>query len=132
MVKNLVMTVLILSSIFSKSVKAEDVISLEKDQKAPFSGVLFSPEKANEVKRKILERDLYKELSESQDRTISLYKSNSELADKKLDLLTTQNDKLAVALKDAQGMNTLERVALFALGVLATVGAGIAITRLAR
>lgn len=109
-----------------------DVVELQPDQLAPFHGLLFTIEKASEMKGQLLERDLYKELSNSQQHSIDLLKVNSDLSEKKVNILLEQNDKIAENLRSAQGMTNLERFAFFALGVLATVGAGLTIKNITK
>lgn len=122
--------ILIICLITSGTVRAEDTVLIEKEQKAPFAGILFSLPKANEIRGQLLERDLYKELSDSQQKTIQLYKSNNELSESKVNMLLEQNDKLSASLRSSQSLNTWECVGLFTLGILATVGAGLAIRSL--
>lgn len=111
---------------------ADTSVALDKDQKAPFAGILMDQEKANSVKIGLLERDLYKELSESQNRSIGLLKQNMTYSEDKVNKLLEQNDKLSERLQSAQGMNTWERIGFFVLGIAATVGAGLAIRSISR
>lgn len=124
---------LILSLIFSLSVSNcyadTDIVELQPNQLAPFHGLLFTPEKANSIKAQLLDGDLYKQLSESQQHSIDILKQNMDLSEKKVSMLLDQNDKLSESLKSAQGMNNLERIGLVVLGVVMTVGAGLAIRK---
>lgn len=122
-----------LSLIFSLSASNcyadTDVVELQPNQLAPFHGLLFTPEKANSIKAQLLDGDLYKQLSESQQHSIDILKQNMDLSEKKVSMLLDQNDKLSESLKSAQGMNNLERIGLVLLGVVMTVGAGVAIKK---
>lgn len=88
---------------------------------------IFSPEKAKNVRDKLIDGDTYQKLNESLSKSIELYKSNDQLQQNKINLLLEQNNKLAVRLHDSQSLNNWERFGLFLLGIAATVGAGIAI-----
>ena len=58
-------------SLISHSLLADPVI-ITKDQKAPFDGLLFSEQKASEMKNKLLEIPSF-------EKSIELYKKNEEL-----------------------------------------------------
>ncbi len=118
---------LLLSLLFYSPALANTSVALDKDQKAPFAGVLMDPEMANSVKSGLLERDLYKEITESQAHSIDLLKQNSTYSEDKVTKLLAQNDKLSEQLQSAQSLNTWEKVGLVLLGVAVTVGAGVAL-----
>jgi hypothetical protein len=110
------MTCLLLTiSLISHSLLADPTI-LTKGQAAPYDGLLFSQEKASEVKNQLLEIPSFK-------KSIELYQKNEELYQKKIDTLTVANDKLATTLYDVKDVNIWERVLWFSLGVIATSGA---------
>lgn len=123
---------LIFSLIANNSYAATDVVELQQNEMAPFHGLLFTPEKANAMKAHLLDGDLYKQLSDSQQHSIDLLKQNMDLSEKKVSMLLEQNDKLSETLKSAQGMNNLERIGLVVLGVVMTVGAGLAVRKVAQ
>jgi hypothetical protein len=118
--------------ILSQNVRADKSIEIPAAELTPFASILMDKEKADKVHIQLLERDLYEELSDSQQKTINLYKSNQSLEDEQIKTLTSQNDKLSESLKSAQGMNNLERFGIFALGVIATIGAGLAIQHISK
>jgi hypothetical protein len=99
---------------------SQDTIYIEKDTKAPFSGILFTETKAREIKIQLEERDTFKLLNESYTRSLDLTISNMRLKDEQLDLVLKQNTKLSMALRDQKDFNTWERIGWFALGVVAT------------
>lgn len=111
----------------NEPVSVPDVLSLNKGDNAPFAGLLFSIEKSNAIKAQLVQLDLYKELSDSQQKSIDFLKANQELEEKKVNTLLEQNDKLSEQLKSTQSFNNWERIAIFTLGIIATVGAGFAI-----
>lgn len=108
-------------TIVNKPLYADDAIVLTKGQAAPFAGVLLPENKANEVYNDLKN---YKLLNESLEKSISLYKNNEMLYDKKITMLSDQNDKLAVNLQQARTTSNWEKVLWFGLGFL-SVGLGI-------
>lgn len=99
---------------------AEDVIRLEKDKPAPFTGYLFTDSKTKEIRIQLLEREAYKELNESLEKTNSLYKQNTEMKDQQIKIITEQNTNLAKNLREERSTSNWERFMWFGLGVLAT------------
>ena len=102
------------------NVYAEDVLVLQKGDAAPYTGLLFPQDKANEARIGIIERDSYKSLYDSARRQISLFQTDSELKDKKIDLLLAQNDKLAVNLERARDTSDWMKLAYVGLGIVIT------------
>jgi hypothetical protein len=107
--------------IVSKSAFADDALVLNKGQPAPFTGLLLTEDKANEVYNDIKK---YKLLNESLEKSVILYKQNEELYDKKVNILLQQNDKLSENLLQARTTSNWEKVLWFGLGFL-SVGLGI-------
>ena len=120
-IKNLLTILLVSLTIVNKPLYADDAIVLTKGQAAPFAGVLLPENKANEVYNDLKN---YKLLNESLEKSISLYKNNEMLYDKKITMLSDQNDKLAVNLQQARTTSNWEKVLWFGLGFL-SVGLGI-------
>jgi len=111
--------ILLVFSIFSHSVIADPVL-IESGQKAPFSGSLYPTEEAVKLKRRLLDADIYEELTKSYERSINLYKANETIQENKVKVLMEQNDKLAISLRSEREMTGWERFGWFALGVVAT------------
>lgn len=116
----LISTILLISFASVNCFADDDVIKLEKDQKAPWTGVLFSQSKASELVTVTKERDNYKLLTESLERSIVLYKQNDELQNSKVSMLMEQNDYLSKSLKSSRDFSNIERIVWFFGGVLAT------------
>lgn len=95
--------------IISNTCFAQDSIFIDKDTKAPFSGYLLPEEKVKELRNNTLERDLYK--------------TESELRERQVKLLSEQNDKLATTLQSTSSLSSWEKIGFFALGILVTGGA---------
>lgn len=104
-------------------VRAEDAAYLEKDQKAPFTGILIKPETVQDLRKAVIERDSLSQEKASFERSLELYKKKDELQEKKLGILLEQNDKLALRLGEERSMGTWERIGLISVGLVA---AGIA------
>lgn len=109
--------------IFSTSLNisfAADVVEVKKDQPAPFAGFLFPPEKAQDVKDRLVDADRLKEINESYKRSIELYKDNEKLHEERMVKTMAQADNLAKNLYEARSTSSLEKFGYFFLGVLGT------------
>ncbi len=98
-------------------------ISLTKDEKAPFAGVLFDNEDANKAKNSLIEIDLLNKLN-------GLYLKNTDIDNQKITILMQQNDVLSKNLQSAQEMHTWEKIAYIGLGVLAVSLGGLLVSRI--
>ena len=119
-------------SILSTNSKAEDAVYVQKDERAPFSGVLTTVEHSKVIATRLIEGDTYKALTESYQKTLELYKSNGELSEKKVNILLEQNDKLSEQLKSSQSLNDFQKALLFGIGVVTTIGAGLLVHEIAK
>lgn len=99
---------------------AQDVQYLSKDQKAPFEGFLFTASKASELKDAVIERDNYKLINLSLEKSLELEKKNSELQNQKVNVVLEQNLNLTKSLNEERSMTNWERVLWFGLGVIGT------------
>lgn len=102
---------------------AFNTVNLQKDEKAPFAGILFNNEDANKLRVQLLERDTYESLNVSYEKSLKLMKDNEVLRDEQVKLLTESQLRLIRQLKDEKEVGTWERIAWFALGVVATSAA---------
>jgi len=102
---------------FSTTIKADtDVVFIDKNSPAPFSGILFTELKAKEVRADILESDKTKILLQSE-----LFKSQRlqqiiELKETEIELYRKQNQRLLVNERSSDSLTYI----WFGLGVLAT------------
>lgn len=99
---------------------SNEAVPLEKGSAAPYSGILFDTEKANILKNAVIERDGYKLLNESYERSLKLSQDNQNLYIQQRDLFKEQNDKLATDLYNERQSSTLGHILWFTLGVVAT------------
>ena len=102
------------------SVYAQDVIRLEQNTPAPYTGILFPEAKAIEIKNQLIEKDYQDIIIKSQARSLDLFKSNEEYYNKQKDILDLQNDKLAKELYEARQTSHWEILGWFGLGVVTT------------
>lgn len=90
--------------IFSSVANSLEVVAIEKDQKAPFSGVLMDNEKSNQIKNQLLERDYFEKANKSLNNQLEIY---VKITKEQQDLLNNSNSELT-------------KTIYFSLGVLAT------------
>jgi hypothetical protein len=117
--------------IFSTSVKAEDVISLNKGDKAPFTGILMDNAKANNIRLQLVEADFNKALNTSYERSIQLYKQNEKMQEDKTTALLKQNEILLQRIRSDESMSTLKSIGWMTLGILVTVAGGLIVQKAA-
>jgi hypothetical protein len=99
-----------------KTEEVQDVVFIEKNQPAPYSGLLFPESKAREVRSDLLEKDkLELKLANEQSKSKSLYQI-IELKNSEIELYNKQNTRL-LKLEDNSEMM---RYIWFGLGVLVT------------
>ena len=98
------------------NVEANDVVFIEKNQPAPFSGILFSEQEAKQIRRDLLEADkTILQLQSSNSKSETLLQI-IELKTEEIELYRAQNNRL---IKSEQTSETM-RYVWFGLGVLAT------------
>lgn len=115
--------VFVILSLIGNLCYAEDVTFLNQGDKAPYTGYLFTESKTKEVRIQLLERDSYKALNDSYEKTNVWLKQNIDLKDQQITIVSQRNDDLAKALREEKTANNWERIFYFAIGVLATSAA---------
>jgi hypothetical protein len=116
-----IFSIIVSSTIFlNNAVLANEVVFLEQNKPAPYSGVLFPAEKANELRKMAIELETLRALNESYIKSIGLYQKTIQLHDEKFNLLNQQNDRLSEALVESRRSSDLQKVIWFTLGVLAS------------
>lgn len=111
---------MIFSIIGSSFAKADEVTLIDKGSPAPFKGYLFPEDKALKFKNELQELDRLKELVVSYDKSISLYKSNEELYNHKINVLLEQNNKLVDSIGKTEERDKWENRLWFILGMTVT------------
>ncbi len=98
------------------NVEANDVVFIEKNQPAPFSGILFSEQEAKQIRRDLLESDkTILQLHTANEKSKALSQI-IELKSEEIELYRAQNTRLIKAEQTSETM----RYVWFGLGVLAT------------
>lgn len=120
--KKLIALILILV-VNNPPIFADDPVIINKDDKAPFSGLLFSKDKAANLKNAVLERDALKQTNQSLQKSLDLRVDTQNQLETKVNLLSKDNDTLANNLRTERDANKYTYIFYFALGVIATSAA---------
>lgn len=113
MLKNLLIGLILATSLTSR---AQDAISIQKGQPAPYSGVLFSEDRANSIRKQLVDKDILSvQLSAAEERHI-LSEQIIKLKDFEIELFRKQNQRLVKASETTEAM----KIIYFGLGILAT------------
>jgi len=119
---------ILLIFILSFSAVAQESVALQKDTKAPFDGILFTTEKAQAIRKELIEKDQFKLFNESLLANEVTYKQIIKNDNVQLKLVLEQNTSLVKQAEKAGSLTTLEKVMWVAIGVvgtsLAVMGAG--------
>jgi hypothetical protein len=94
----------------------QDSQFIEKDQKAPYSGILFTEKKAQDIRTELLDGDKNKLLLETERNRSSRLGQIIELKNEEIELYNKQNVRL---MKSNDRSDTLNYI-WFGLGILAT------------
>lgn len=99
------------------TVGKSDATFLDKDQKAPYQGLLFPIDEAQSIRKDLIERDYLKLENLSLKRSVDLYKGNESIYQEQKTILLDQNDKLAKSLYAERQVTNWERLGWFVLGI---------------
>lgn len=94
---------------------------LPKGTPAPFSGLLIEQEKAEQLRKDVLERDQLKLLNDSLNKSLTTYSDLGKIQEAKLTLLIQQRKELLEESIDHYRVNDIQKIFWFVLGA-ATVG----------
>lgn len=111
---------------------AEPVTTLQKNDIAPFTGLLFDIPTANDMRKQLVELDGLRLINTSLNNSITLQQNIIVTEKSQVDLLIEQNNKLAVSLRSAESLNTWTKAGYFTMGVLSIVLGAYAISRVPR
>lgn len=98
---------------------ADDSVVLQKNQNAPFAGILFTQEKSQDLKNKLIERDVLLQLNDSLKNSLNFQQDIINQTQSQKKLLLDQNDQLANSLYKERTMSNVEKAAYFVLGIIA-------------
>lgn len=124
---------LLISLIFSTTARSNnDVISIKKGTPAPFTGILFTEDKAKELRTDLLELDKSRIILLSKEQQLGIFQERLELRDEEIELYHKQNERLVKQNGTNKDVGMVERVVWFGLGVVVTGAAVYAAGSLAR
>lgn len=106
---------------FSTIVRAEGIVSLQVDEKAPFSGILFSDERANQLRMELIDKDVLEKVNQQLTEEITLFRNNTTLHEGQIKLLTDSNHNLLNKYNDEIKRNETNKYIYFGSGVVITV-----------
>ena len=106
----------------------EDAVNINAGEKAPFTGVLLSKDKAESIRKELITKDELVLTNNSLKRSIELQDLNLKLRESQVETLLKQNDVLI----RHKTMNDYERVMWVAVGVLGTSLAVYGATRIVK
>jgi len=107
--------------IFSINIKAEDsVISINKGESAPFTGLLFTKDSANSLRIEVLELEKQRYMVQSRDEKLDIFQSRIQLKDEEIDAFRKQNRRLVDQENSNRVAGTIERIVWFGLGIVVT------------
>jgi len=112
---------LLIFSIIARSSFAAEAV--KKDQLIPYDGILFSQEEASAIKKELIDKDLYRQLNDSYERTLKLVNEKQAIDDKRIEMLTKNNLELYNAISVNKDVQWWEKTLFFVLGV-AVAGLG--------
>ena len=118
--------------IFSTTARSNDVISIKKGTPAPFTGILFTEDKAKELRTELLELDKSRIILLSKEQQLGIFQDRLELRDEEIELYRSQNERLMKQNGTNKDVGMIERVVWFGLGVIVTGAAVYAAGSLAR
>lgn len=98
---------------------ADESVVLQKNQSAPFAGILFTQEKSQDLKNKLIERDVLLQLNDSLRNSLNFQQDIINQTQSQKKLLLDQNDQLANSLYKERTMSNVEKAAYFVLGIIA-------------
>jgi hypothetical protein len=100
----------------SNEARAEDSVSISRGQPAPFSGILFTDEKAADIRNDLLEGDKNKLLLETEKHRTERLLTIGKMKDEEIELYRTQNQRLLKTNDRSDTVNML----WFGLGIVVT------------
>jgi hypothetical protein len=120
---------ILLTLAISVNITAQDAVKLNKDDKAPFTGILVTHEALDSLRKDVIERDGLKLINTSLNSTITMQEEIISRQNNQREILMNQNEKLAKSLNDERSMKTWERIGLVGLGILASGVAAVAFNK---
>lgn len=130
--KNLLISLTLVSLISNLAFADSSVSFIKKGDVATYDGYLFTIPKAEELRNITIERNSFKLLNESLNKSVELQDNLIKLDEQKVNKLLEQNDKLAVSLNDARTTSEWTKLLWFFTGIAVTGVAFYGVNRLAK
>jgi len=102
------------------SALAQEVVIVQKGQEAPFTGLLFTKERADVIRDNEIALDGQKKLNTSLNLELTFKDSSLNARKSEIDILMAQNDKLSKSLMEERSVGSWERLSWVAVGILAS------------
>ena len=108
---------------------ADETSVLKAGQPAPFDGLLFTEEKAEQLRKDVIAKKTLEDLNLSLNQSLEREKANYNLSESKSNALIEQNIKLSKSLQEERSMTSLERIFWFGLGSVLTGAAAYGVVK---
>lgn len=118
--KNLLISLMIL---LTSNCFAQDATHLNKNDPAPYEGIIFTIPRSQELRVMEIEHKEYKLLNDSLQRSQAQYEDILKLDTDKVNIVSQQNDNLAKSLEASRTSSEWTKILWFGLGVFATSAA---------
>lgn len=110
-----------LNLIISNVALAEQkIISINEGEKAPFTGILFPKDQAEQNRYRLLEAETILRVNESLNTSLNLYKDNAKIDAEKYKNSSDQVINITKAYNDSKSLTNVERLIWFGFGVVAS------------
>lgn len=113
----LITSIIITTNAFSADASLPDAIAIKKDTPAPFSGILLTHIKAQEVEKDLIDLDGTKSLNDSLQKSLDISQKNYTIETQKTAVLLNRNDALAKQVESSEATTNFERVVWVVLGI---------------
>jgi hypothetical protein len=110
----------VLALFLSFSAVAQESVALQKDAKAPFDGILFTTEKAQSMRKELIEKDQFKLFNETLLQNEVYYKQIIKNDNTQIQLVLEQNTALVKQAEKAGKLTSFEKTLWITAGVIGT------------
>lgn len=120
--KQFLLILIVLSLLLPSNSFGESLV-LKKGDPAPTAGLFFSQKDAQTLQNDLKDYAIQKQIVTSQSTEIKLLQTNSDDDNKRIQMLSTQNDTLAKEDVSNRTLTTVEKTLYFIAGMAAMYGA---------
>lgn len=97
---------------------SQDTIPLSKGAQAPFSGILFSKKKSEQIRDELIERDQFKIFNKTLLDNNDIQQKIINNQQIQVNILLKQNEKLVQQTEKSETMSTWQKATWFGLGII--------------